>query len=91
MRESRIPTKIPGKTKADLRNKAKDKSQIASLPPQSLHRGSPMNRPTSSRLTAFVFILLLELRESQKITWGENSQIGIELRSRPELKKKNSK
>jgi hypothetical protein len=48
---------IPGKTKANCRSKGKNKRQIASLPTQPVHRGRPVNRPTPSRLPAFIFIL----------------------------------
>jgi hypothetical protein len=62
----RVPKTIPGKTKAKLRSKGKDK--IASLPTQPFHGG----RTTPSRIMAFIFILisfhqiLAVLKESTK-------------------------
>jgi hypothetical protein len=57
-----VPITKPEETKANLRSKEKDKRQTTSLPtpPQSVHRGRPVNRPTPSRLTAFISIFMAD-------------------------------
>jgi hypothetical protein len=53
------PTAIPGKTKANIRIKGKDKRQIASLPTPTCPWGRPVNRPTPSRQGVYNYFLSL--------------------------------